>query len=103
MSSTVPVDGRIRCAGRLPSGCPRPCSLAACPSPPAGIACADAFTPPALHAINGQQVIDRIEHSPAIAGTARHAELIAACLARLAIFRLSHQVTALDRILGKLM
>ena len=37
-----------------------------------------------------------------IAGTARHAELIAACLDRLDVFRLSRQLDTLDQILGRL-
>ena len=49
--------------------------LAGClPITPAAIAGAATFTPPALHAADGQQVIDRIEHLQAIAGTAAHAE-----------------------------
>jgi hypothetical protein len=49
-----------------------------------------------------QQVIDRIEHAQTIAGTSAHAELIAACLERLSVFRLSRRIAALDRILARL-
>ena len=72
------------------------------PITPAGIARASTFTPPDLHAADGKQVIQRIQEAQSIAGTGRHAELIAACLDRLSVFRLSHQVTALDLILRKL-
>jgi hypothetical protein len=78
--------------------------LAGClPITPAHIACAATFTPPALHAVDGQQVIDRIAHAQAIAGTSGHVELIAACLERLSVFRLSRQVTVLSRILRNLL
>ena len=57
--------------------------------------------PAALHAADGQQVIDRIEHAP---GHRRHGcarQLIARCLERLSLFRLSRQVAALDHVLGR--
>ena len=77
--------------------------LAGClPITPPGIARAGAFTPPALHAASGQQVIDRIQEARAIAGTPAHAQLLAACLDRLSIFRLSRQITAVDHILERL-
>jgi hypothetical protein len=58
--------------------------LAGClPITPAAIAGADTFTPPVLHAADGQQVIDRIEHLQAIAATAAHTSLIARCLEHL--------------------
>jgi hypothetical protein len=77
--------------------------LAGClPITPDVIACAQVFTPPALHAHDGKQVIELIEQFTAIAGTPAHAGLIGACLDRLSVFRLSHQVAALNRILWKL-
>jgi hypothetical protein len=77
--------------------------LAGClPITPADIVCAVTFTPSALHAMDGQQVIDRVEHAQTIAGTSAHAELIAACLERLSVFRLSRQMAAVDRILARL-
>lgn len=76
--------------------------LAGClPVTPANIACAAAFTPPALHASDGQQVTELITQITAMAGTAGHAGLIRDCLDRLAIFRASSQVAALNQILGK--
>jgi len=76
--------------------------LAGClPITPAAIAGADTFTPPVLHAADGKQVIDRIEHLQAITGTGRHADLIARCLEHLSLFRLSRQVAALDHVLSR--
>jgi len=76
--------------------------LAGClPITPASIACADRFTPPVLHAADGQQVIDRLQHIQA-AGTAWHAATLAACLERLGIFRLSRQIATLNRGLERL-
>ena len=48
------------------------------------------------------QAADRIAGLLDIAGTARHAELIAACLDRLGVFRLSRQLRTLDQILRRL-
>ena len=76
--------------------------LAGClPITPATIAEAATFTPPILHAADGLQVIDRIEHLQAIAATAAHTSLIAQCLEHLSLFRLSRQVAALDHVLGR--
>jgi hypothetical protein len=72
------------------------------PITPATLPFASAFTPPALHAATGDQVADRISELLGIAGTARHAALIAQCIQMLGIFRLSRQLTAIDRILRRL-
>lgn len=78
--------------------------LAGCvPITPAGIVGARLFTPAALHAAKGGEVIARIEYLRAIAGTPAHAELLAACLRLLGLFRLSRQLTTLNRILDHLM
>jgi hypothetical protein len=77
--------------------------LAGClPITPAAISRAGMFTPPALHAADGQQVIDRLRHAQAAAGTAWHAEMLAECLQRLGIFRLSRQIADLNRVLERL-
>ena len=77
--------------------------LAGClPITPATISSAAVFTPQALHAATGQQAADRVAWLLDIAGTARHAELIAACLDQLSVFRLSRQLRTLDRILRRL-
>jgi hypothetical protein len=56
----------------------------------------------ALRAATGQQAAGHVAGLPDIAGTARHAELIASCLDRLSVFRLSRQLRTLDQILGRL-
>jgi hypothetical protein len=77
--------------------------LAGClPITPGTIPFAAVFAPPALHASTGQQAADRVAGMLDIAGTARHAELIAACLDRLGVFRLSCQLGTLEQILGRL-
>jgi hypothetical protein len=77
--------------------------LAGClPITPGTIPSAAVFTPPALHAATGQQAADLVAGLLDMAGTARHAELIAACLDRLDGFRLSRQLRTLDQILGRL-
>jgi hypothetical protein len=77
--------------------------LAGClPITPSTLPFASAFTPAALHAATGDQVADRISELLDIAGTARHAALIAECIRMLSIFRLSRQLAAIDRILRRL-
>ncbi|MER6691414.1 hypothetical protein [Streptomyces minutiscleroticus] len=48
---------------------------------------------------SGQEVIERLSYLRQIAGTQQHADLIAACLDRLDLFRLSRQVAALEAVL----
>ena len=77
--------------------------LAGClPITPATLPFASAFTPPALHAATGEQAADVIAGLLGIAGTARHAALIAECIRMLGIFRLSRQLATINRILGRL-
>lgn len=77
--------------------------LAGClPITPATLPFAIAFTPSALHAATGAEVADRIARLRDIAGTTKHAELIADCLGLLGIFRLSRQITTFNHVLSKL-
>ncbi|MEU8617232.1 hypothetical protein [Streptomyces sp. NPDC048623] len=74
--------------------------LAGClPLAPADIAHADRFVPEELIVRSGVEVIERLNHLQRIAGTQQHADLIAACLDRLDLFRLSRQVDALEAVL----
>lgn len=76
--------------------------LAGClPLTPATIRGADHFTPDALHVHDGAHVRDTIGQLLGIMGTAQHADLLAACLHRLDLFRLSRQLTVLDRLLTR--
>ncbi|SBW24226.1 hypothetical protein FDG2_4071 [Candidatus Protofrankia californiensis] len=77
--------------------------LAGClPITPAALPYAAAFTPSALHAATGDAVVGRICELQSIAGTARHAALIAECVGMLGTFRLSHQLVTIDRVLERL-
>lgn len=74
--------------------------LAGClPLTPDTIRGAARFTPPALHVSTAAEAADKIEQTRRFAGSARHADLIAACLRRLDAFRLSRQLDTLDRLL----
>jgi hypothetical protein len=76
--------------------------LAGClPLTPDTIRSAKRFTPPALHISGGTEAAFKIEQMRRLAGTARHAQLIAACLRRLDIFRLSRQLAVLDQLLAQ--
>ncbi|MFE6287841.1 hypothetical protein [Streptomyces sp. NPDC057877] len=74
--------------------------LAGClPLTPADILHADRFVPKELIVSSSNEVIERLTHLQQIAGTQQHAALIAACLNRLDMFRLSRQVDALEAVL----
>lgn len=75
--------------------------LAGClPLAPASIRRVETFVPCSLIVRDGDDVIHRIEKLRALAGSREHVDLIAACLERLAIFRLSRQVEALESVLA---
>ncbi|GAA4935965.1 hypothetical protein GCM10023224_15960 [Streptomonospora halophila] len=77
--------------------------LAGClPLAPSTIRYVNRFVPDELIVHSGHDVIDRLSHLRAIAGTAQHASLIAACLDRLKQFSLSTQLENLDRVLHEL-
>jgi hypothetical protein len=66
---------------------------------PADIAHADRFVPGELIVASASEVVQRVTALRTIAGTEQHADLIATCLARLELFRLSHQADALQAAL----
>ncbi|WP_328869656.1 hypothetical protein OHT76_05785 [Streptomyces sp. NBC_00287] len=77
-------------------------ALAGClPLAPADIRHADRFVPRDLVVESSDQVIERIRHLQRIAGSPEHADLVAACIERLDLFRLSHQVDVLEDILHR--
>jgi len=64
--------------------------LAGCvPLVPMELRGAHAYLPQELHVIDAEHVIDRIAWLRGIAATTQHADLLAACLARLEPFRCS--------------
>ncbi|MCF3172557.1 hypothetical protein IPZ61_04400 [Streptomyces sioyaensis] len=74
--------------------------LAGClPLAPASIRHVEQFVPEGLVVRSGDQVIQRIAALQKIAGSHQHAELISECIGRLELFRLSHQVDALETVL----
>ncbi|MEV0615668.1 hypothetical protein AB0I81_20300 [Nonomuraea sp. NPDC050404] len=77
--------------------------LAGClPLAPDNIRHVRRFVPPSLIVRDGGEVVDRLRHLRAIAGTHQHTWLIAECLRRLELFRLSHQVRQFQEALGEL-
>ncbi|MFE0132362.1 hypothetical protein ACFWY6_12440 [Streptomyces sp. NPDC059037] len=74
--------------------------LAGClPLAPADIRQVERFVPEALVVRSGSHVIHQLNRLRDIAGTQRHVDLIAACLDRLGLFRLSRQVDTLEAVL----
>jgi hypothetical protein len=75
-------------------------ALAGClPLAPAEIRGIDTYVPRALQVTSGQDVIGKLAWLGRIAGSAGHADLIAACLAHLEPFRCSAQVATAIQIL----
>lgn len=70
------------------------------PLTPAAIRNADRFTPWQLHVDDGADMSVKLAYLTSVAGTSEHAELIAACLRSLALFRVSCQLEVLNRILA---
>lgn len=74
--------------------------LAGClPLAPSTIAHVDQFVPHELIMHDGNEVFAAVQWLSSIAGTVEHANLIAACLSKLDIFRLNRQVHKLEAIL----
>lgn len=76
--------------------------LAGClPLTPTTIRDAARFTPPALHVASAAEVVDTVTVWRRQAGSRAHAKLIAECLGRLDLFRLSRQLDTLDGLFAK--
>lgn len=69
------------------------------PLAPAEIRDVERFVPPELVVRDGAEVIGAIQRLNASAGTGEHADLIAACVERLSVFRLSRQLAQLQSLL----
>lgn len=93
------LPGRYARAGQMTQRLAEAVLAGCLPITPAGVSCAGAFTPAALHAADGDQVIRLISRLLDLAGTREHERLIADCLRRLDLFRLSRQVAAVNLIL----
>lgn len=68
------------------------------PLTPDRIRHADLFSPHRLHVSNGADVISLLGHLTTITGTPAHERLIAACIQKLELFRLSTQMRVFDQI-----
>jgi hypothetical protein len=78
-------------------------ALAGClPLTPADIHAARRFTPRRLHVRDGRDVLALVGRLRRIAGGPAHRRLIADCLRKLDLFRLSKQMDALDAVLLRL-
>lgn len=77
--------------------------LAGClPITPADIHAAYRFTPPRLHVRDGEETVALVNELRKLAGGPEHEQVLADCLRRLELFRLSRQMTAFDAILDEL-
>jgi hypothetical protein len=77
--------------------------LAGClPLLPAEVRFVDAYAPRELQVTTGEDVIDKLVWLQSVAGSAEHADLIAACLPLLEPFRCSTQVATALTVLERL-
>jgi hypothetical protein len=102
VATVLLLPDRYARAGQMTQRLPEAVLAGCLPVTPATLAYASAFTPAALHASSGHEAISIIGSLLSIAGTTRHAGLIAECIAMLGIFRLSHQITVINHILRRL-
>lgn len=71
------------------------------PLTPTHIRGASRFTPRELHVTTGAEVTTALTWLGRVAGTSQHAELIAECMAKLTLFRLSRQLDVIDDLLAR--
>jgi hypothetical protein len=102
LATVLLVPARYARAGQMTQRLPEAVLAGCLPVTPASFPDATAFTPPELHAATGAEVAGIISGLQHIAGTSSHADLITRCIAMLGIFRLSHQIATIDRILRRL-
>jgi hypothetical protein len=79
LATVLLLPGRYARAGQMTQRLSEAVLAGCLPVTPATLPFASAFTPPALHAATGADAADRITELQNIAGTPRHAELIADC------------------------
>jgi hypothetical protein len=102
LATVLLLPARYARAGQMTQRLPEAVLAGCLPITPATLPFASAFTPAELHAGTGDQVAELITGLLGIAGTDRHAALIAECIQMLGIFRLSRQLATINRILRRL-
>jgi hypothetical protein len=102
LATVLLLPDRYARAGQVTQRLPEAVLAGCLPITPATLPYASAFTPAALHAASGEEVTRLTGWLASIAGTTRHADLIAGCIAMLSIFRVSRQVTVIDNVLRRL-
>lgn len=102
VATVLLLPGRYARAGQMTQRLPEAVLAGCLPVTPATIAGRTLFTPAELHAATGRQVSECIAGLLKIAGTIGHTALIADCIGRLDMFRLSRQLETLDRVLRRM-
>ncbi|MEV4055161.1 hypothetical protein AB0J55_28505 [Amycolatopsis sp. NPDC049688] len=87
-------------AGQMTQRLPEAVLAGCLPLTPAAIRDAARFTPTQLHVHDGASAAATITQLASLAGTTEHAELLADCLTRLDLFRVSRQLAVLDALLA---
>lgn len=103
LATVLLLPDRYAAAGQMTQRLPEAVLAGCLPLTPAYIRSAPQFTPTQLHVTSSDHItteVAALRHR--IAGTPAHADLMAQCLAKLDIFRLSRQVDTLDRVLCRI-
>lgn len=102
LATVLLLPGRYRAVGQVTQRIFEAVLAGCLPLAPADIRHVDRFVPRELVIKNGDEAVHRLSELERIAGSAEHADLIAECLDRLNLFRLSRQVGAVDSVLSTL-
>lgn len=98
LATVLLLPGRYAAVGQMTQRVFEAALSGCLPMIPTSVRGAEQFAPPALHISDGATGMATLKSLRSIVGTPKHAKLIAACLRRLDIFRLSRQLSVLDRL-----
>jgi hypothetical protein len=101
LATVLLLPARYRAAGQMTQRIFEAVLEGCLPLAPATIRHAGRFVPPELIVADGAAVTAQLTRLQQIAGTSEHARLIAGCLDRLELFRVSRQAAALDTVLDQ--
>jgi hypothetical protein len=102
LATVLLLPDRYAAVGQMTQRLPEAVLAGCLPLTPAYIRSAPTFTPPALHVTNGYHLTTQLAKLRLDLGGDTHIDLLAECLARLDVFRLSRQLDTLDTLLPRI-
>ncbi len=97
LATVLLLPDRYAAVGQMTQRLPEAVLAGCLPLTPAYIRSAPHFTPTQLHVTSAAHITTELAALRRIAGTSAHADVLAQCLAKLDIFRLSRQLDTLDQ------